>query len=177
MGRALILVSCVVVIALALAGPASAGNGLAIRSRTVDRSLTARDDPHDTHHVPDIRTVWSEDTGSSVYVRIRAWERLRNRDIAYRVALDTRGSNLPDRLIEIPNVGVCFVYEVDPDRSVGELIGQRPWHRPDRHDVACRLPRGWFDKTTRVSFVVYSGALGESRTIDRAPDDGRYIGL
>ena len=173
----MVLVSCVAVVVLPLAGPASARSPLSIRSRTVDRSLIARQDPPDTHRVPDIRTVWSDDTGSSVYIRIRAFERLRNRDIGYRVVLDTRGSNLPDRLIEITNAELCIAYTVDPDRSVGEVIGQRRWHRPDRHDVACRLPRGWFDKTTRVSFVVYSGAGGKSRTIDRAPDDRRYIGL
>jgi hypothetical protein len=138
-------------------------------------SLTVRTDPNDTRHVPDISAVWSDVSPSGLYIRIGTWDRLRHHDAAFVVLLETRGVPEYDRIIEISG-GECVVEKIDADGSLGEFIGRRKARFPGRKAIVCRVPTGWFAIRETVRFVVKSGFLG-SPLDDRAPDDGRYIGL
>jgi hypothetical protein len=143
----------------------SAGNASA-------RSLTIRHDPNDVHSSLDIRTVWSDLADGRVYLRIRSWDQLATREIAYNVSLDTRGSDEYDRLLQIFGDD-CVLFR---SPAVGQGIGSRPSHRPDHRDVSCNLPAGWFHIRKAVRFRVDS-VPGSRKHPDRAPDHGRYIGL
>jgi hypothetical protein len=140
------------------------------------RSLTARDDPNDTRHVPDIRTIWTDVASGGVYLRIRTWDHLGHHQASFAVLLDTKETNGFDRVIEISG-GECVVEKMD-EGGLGLPIGQRPARFPGVRDVVCRMPSGWFAIRRTVRFVVKSGFLGLPH-YDRAPDHGhgRYIGL
>ena len=147
-------------VATLLGGPASA------------RSLTVRSDPDDETSRPDIRKVWTDETPTRFFVRIGAWQRLRQRDGGFWVALDTRSSRKFDRLIDI-EAGTCTVWRLvrgSPDR----FIGRRDASRPDRRSVACDLPKSWFRGGKTVRFLVVASRLVNP---DRAPNGNLYRGF
>jgi hypothetical protein len=138
------------------------------------RSLTTRDDPNDTRHVPDIREVSTDLEPGGVYLRIRTWDHLGHHQASFAVLLDTKGTNGFDRAIEISG-GECVVEKMD-DGSLGLPIGRRPARFPGVRDVVCSVPSGWFAIRQTVRFAAKSGVLGLPH-YDRAPDHGRYLGL
>jgi hypothetical protein len=160
--RIVILLACIGMLVTALAGSASA------------RSLTVHRDPNDTPRTPDIRRVWTGLPPFHVYIRIGAWERMRRNDARFAILLDTHGSYGFDRVIEISG-GVCVVEGYGPD-GLGGLIGKRDARRPGGREIACNMPRSWFGIHRIVRTVVFSETLGEEN-VDRAPNEGRYLGL
>lgn len=134
-------------------------------------SLRTRHDPDDTADRTDIRRIRSDLTGSRLFIQIATWQRVRSRFIYYVVWLDTHGSRLDDRSIEItrnPRHLQCVVGR----GLTGHLLGERRARRSSPRTVACVLPRSWFGRIQRaVRFYVVDGT---SDFPDRAPDHGRY---
>ena len=158
MRRRTMALTALVLALVVLAGPASAA------------SITVRPDPDDSSSSLDIRKVWSDAAPSGVLIRVGTWNAMRFREGIFLVELDTQGSPAYDLQIEIMP-GLCLVEKLD-----GEFIGRRDPTRPDPRDITCRMPTGWFGIEKTVRFVVLS-VDGSGRTLDRAPNDRRFVGL
>jgi hypothetical protein len=138
------------------------------------RTLRVRTDRDEPHGRPDIRKVWT-DGSPEVFVRIATWDRLQRDERHFVVKLDTRGSRDYERAIEIFNHD-GNVWKIDDRGSFQELLGQRRVHMINPRTLAFSGPRGWFDITRPVRFVV-TARDPNARREDRAPNDGRYIRL
>jgi hypothetical protein len=139
-----------------------------------------RTDPNDSRFKPDIRSVITDLSPSTVLLRVDAWDRVRLHgfNTEYMFYMDTFGDPGFDRWVEVlPSVWQgkpAFVCVVE-DNVTGALIGTSPASRPDGRSVACHLPRTWFGHIDRaVRFFVQVRTIGERRT-DRAPNRGLYI--
>jgi hypothetical protein len=168
--RRLMALALAFVVAGSLLGSAGAG------------TPRVRTDPNDSGSNLDIRSVTSDLSTSTVYLKIAAWQRIRyyRFNEEYVIWMDTFGEPGYDRVVEVllsrvhgRATLVCLV----EDASSFELYGSRPALRPNRWSVACELPRAWFGHIDRaVRFYVVLGNPG-SRPADRAPDRGVYVWL
>jgi hypothetical protein len=151
--------------------PASAGvQGLKIRS-----------DPDDTSAVLDIRRVASDLSNRQVYMGIRIWGTFttddlnQDNDSFFVVFLDTKRRGAADRDLFLsydPSQGrfECAVF-IDG----GGFKGERQAQTSGDQAIACFTPRKWYDIQKEVKFGVESYDKGNFK--DRAPNDGRYVGL
>lgn len=138
------------------------------------RSLTVHRDPNDTVRTPDIRRVWTALPPYHVYLRIGAWDRMRRDDARFNIFFDTHGDRGFDRIIEVSG-GVCVVEHFGPD-GLGGPIGRREARRPSGRELACNMPRSWFGIHRIVRTLFFSETHSE-QDVDRAPNEGRYLGL
>ena len=145
-------------------------------------SRKTRSDPDDSKVQPDIRSVTSHLTDSTLLLRVDAWGPVRYHTLRteYMFYLDTFGDSEFDRWVEVlrgyrhGRSGIVCVVE---DLETYAVIGTRFASRPDRWSVACQFPRAWFGHIDRaVRWFVQVRNIGERRT-DRAPDRGLYVWL
>jgi hypothetical protein len=143
-------------------------------------SPRVRTDPNDSRVNPDIRSVTTDLSPTTVLLRVDAWQPVKYHTFRteYMFYMDTFGDPGFDRWVEVlrssyhGKAGIVCVVE---DLETYALIGTAPASRPDRWSVACHLPRAWFGHIDRaVRFKVQVRNIGERRT-DRAPDRGLYV--
>ncbi len=141
-------------------------------------SPRVRTDPNDSRVDPDIRSVTTDLSATTVLLRVDAWKPVRYHTLnsEFMFYMDTFGDPGFDRWVEVLRAYnskriVCMV----EDLETYALIGTRVASRPDRRSVACHLPRAWFGHIDRaVRFKVQVRNIGYRRT-DRAPDRGLYV--
>ena len=138
-------------------------------------TLRVRHDPNDSSSNLDIHKVITNLSDTTVYVRVRSWDRFKLRDMRqeWDLSLDTFGSPEADRGLTISHGRhgiVCTVYSL----HTGNQLGLRLATRPDRKSAACHLPRAWFGHIDRaVRFRVFAFSLRSGRVTDKAPGHGR----
>ena len=157
-----ILLSMVTVVAVvSLSGSAAAS------------TLRVRIDPNDSSSKLDIHKVITNLSGTTVYLRLKSWDRFTPRDMGRQIwvfVLDTVGTYRLDRDVVIyqrdGRLG-CQVFEQNSPIQ----IGRRQATRPDRKSAACHLPRRWFghiDRAVRFRALLYR----RHHVIDKAPSSG-----
>jgi hypothetical protein len=153
----------------ALAAPASAGLS----------SLRVHRDPDDSLSVLDIRAVATDASSKVIYTAVRSWDPFSSTDVEFPDSyfvfyLDTKRRGAADKLLYLgwdPNDGR---FECDVFNRSGGFKGQRSASAAS-DGIGCYTPTKWYDIHKTVKFGVESY---ENRDFaDRAPNDGRYIGL
>lgn len=139
-------------------------------------TLRVRLDPNDSSSNLDIHEVITNLSDSTVYLRLRSWERFRPWDMreGWGFLLDTFGNREFDRWVELvpDKYGLDCIVE---DWHDGHVIGRRLATRPDRKSGACHLPRAWFGHIDRaVRFQAFIEFPSSYRAGDDAPNHGVY---
>jgi hypothetical protein len=159
------------VAAASWAVPASAGGG----------SLKVRSDPDDTSAVLDIRRVASDLSTKQVYMGVRIWGTFtpddlnQNDDSFIVVFLDTKRRGAADRRLFLSYDPSQDRFECSVFIDGGGFKGERKAQNISDQAVVCSTPRKWYDIQKEVKFGVESYDNGNFK--DRAPNDGRYVGL
>jgi hypothetical protein len=163
--RRLLLVVLMVIVGLGLtAMPASAG------------SLRVRVDPNDSSSNIDIHKVITNLSRTTMYLRLRSWERFHAGEMRenWAFVIDTYGTPRFDRYVDIAHGQhgiLCTVFK----GQVLHAIGHRHATRPDGRSAACHLPRAWFGHIDRAVRFSADIAFATSRGAeDAAPDHGVY---
>jgi len=170
MRRVLTIVVLVGVAVTTWASTAPAGTG----------SITTRKDPDDSNNVLDIRRVLTDTTRRKVLAGVVTDDPFTSGDITFPddfivFYLDTRKRGAADKDLYLGWDPNDARFECDLFNDGGGLKGQRAASTPDTRSIACVFPRKWLEETKVTKFGVES--YQNQLFIDRAPNDGRYIGL
>ena len=150
--------------------PASAGTG----------SVTVRSDPNDSTSVLDIRKVGTDQTQRLVFTGIRAWDPFSMNDVTFQddsfwvFLLDTKNRGKADKLLYLGYDNNSGRFECDLFNRDGGFKGERPASQSN-DQITCVTPRKWYDieKTPKFGVEAYENG----GFTDRAPNNGRYVGL
>ena len=139
-------------------------------------TLRVRVDANDSSSNMDIHKVITHLSKTTMYLRLRSWERFRAADMRenWAFVLDTHGTRKFDRYVDIAHGRhgiLCTVYKGQGLHAVGH----RRAIRPDGRSAACHLPRAWFGHIDRAVRFQAGIAFATSRSAeDAAPDHGVY---
>ena len=150
---------------------------IGITSPAATASVKVRTDPNDSASPLDIRTVITNLSRTTMYLRLGSWERFRIGDMqeTWGFALDTVGGHKIDRWVGIYPVRNGVRCDVRGGPHGFDLIGTRHATRPDRRSIACHLPRGWFGHIRRaIRFRAFIQEPSSKAAADDAPDLGFY---
>jgi hypothetical protein len=152
-----------------LAAPASAG----LSSPRVHR------DPDDTQSVLDIRSLATDTSTKVVYTAVRSWDSFSSTDVKFPDSyfvfmLDTKRRGAADKYLYLGWDPNDARFECDLFNRNGGFKGQRAADASS-DAIECYTPRKWYDIHKTVKFGVESYDNGNFA--DRAPDNGRYLGL
>jgi hypothetical protein len=143
-------------------------------------TIKLHSDPNDTSSVLDIRKVGSDTSARKVFLGVATWDAFTMDDLKkddhswFLVYLDTKNRGRADRRVYMSwdsskGKFLCSMFIVG-----GGFKGAREANT-DPTAISCVLPRSWFDIQKQVKFAVESYDMGNFE--DRAPNDGRYLGL
>jgi len=158
------------VTAVTLAMPASAGTS----------SVKVHSDPNDTSSVLDIRKVGTDQTRRLVFTGIRSWDPFSAGDVTFQdnswwvFFLDTKGRGKADRRLFLGYDQDDARFECDVFIVGGGFKGQRAASQSN-DQITCVTPRNWYDiqKPVRIGVEAYDN----NNFVDRAPNNGRYVGI
>jgi hypothetical protein len=149
--------------------PASAGTS----------SIKLHSDPNDSSSVLDIRKVGTDQTRRRVFTAVRSWDPFSSGDVMFPNTfwvfyLDTKGRGKADRRLFLGYDPDDARFECDVFIVGGGFKGQRG-ASTDSTSIACVTPKKWYDiqKPVRIGVEAYE----DGNFVDRAPNNGRYVGL
>jgi hypothetical protein len=150
--------------------PASAGTS----------SIKLHSDPNDTSSVLDIRKVGTDQDRRHVFTAVRSWDPFNSSNVTLQndsfwvFFLDTKGRGKADRRIFLGYDSDEGRFECDVFIVGGGFKGDRA-ASTQSDSIACVTPKKWYgiEKPVRIGVEAYDN----NNFVDRAPNDGRYVGL